>query len=236
MVHWYLEVKKVKYIKELNLIVKEVWNDNIAIMSFCGSRQGSLSVKEGVLKNKCFVDAMNIIPHGLFLVVSILILIAWRESIMGRLKAKTWVHFRCHALRYIFSISLILLSTIEIFEGAASDYVDPDNVNLHVIIPPCFALIGSITSLILYHNIEMWNSPRFLLILLSYWVCSCGLKLLKVFSLYVNNIEPFHLRLWVCWAVILNYTVLIGVELIVLFLQVGTLHVTIVLWNVTCSQ
>lgn len=190
-------------------------------MSFCGSWQGSLSVRDGVLKNKCFVDAMNIIPHGLLLLVSILILIAWKESVMGRLKAKTWVHFRCHNVRYIFTVTLILLIIIEIFEGATSDYLDPDSVNFHVTIPPVMALISSIVSLILYHNIEMWNSPRFLLLLLVYWLCSCGLKLLKVFSLYVNDIETFHLRLWICWAIVVNYGVLICIELLVLLFQVS---------------
>jgi len=189
-------------------------------MSFCGSRQGSLSVKDGVLKNKCFVDTMNIIPHGLFLVISALILIAWRESIMGQLNAKTWVHFRCHSVRYIFTVTLVLLCAFEIFEGTVSDYIDPDSINFHVIIPPAFAFLSSILSLVLYHNIEMWNSPRFLLILLAYWVCACGLKLLKVFSLYVNDIETIHLRLWICCAVTANYVILVGVELLVLIMQV----------------
>lgn len=177
-------------------------------------------MRDGVLKNKCFVDTMNIIPHGLYLVISGLILIAWRESIMGQLKAKTWVHFRFHSARYIFTVCLALLCALELFEGAASDYIDPDSVNFHVIFPPSFAFISSIFTLILYHQIEMWNSPRFLLILLAYWMCACGLKLLKVFSLYVNDIESNHLRLWICWAVVTNYAILIGIELLVLFMQV----------------
>ncbi|XP_060582748.1 ATP-binding cassette sub-family C member 9-like [Ruditapes philippinarum] len=188
-------------------------------MSFCGSREGSLSVKDGVLRNKCFVDVMNIIPHGLFIVTSIFILIAWRESIVGRLKAKTWVHFRCHSIRWILTLFLILINAIEIAEGFVSDYIDPDSANYHVIVPPCFSLVSTILTIVLYHNIEMFNSPRVLLILIPYWISACGLKLLKAFSLYVTGIAPEHLRLWITWAVVLIYGALILVELVVLFTQ-----------------
>jgi hypothetical protein len=190
-------------------------------MSFCGSREGSLSVKDGVLRNKCFVDVMNIIPHGLFIVTSIFILIAWRESIVGRLKAKTWVHFRCHSIRWILTLFLILINAIEIAEGFVSDYIDPDSANYHVIVPPCFSLVSTILTIVLYHNIEMFNSPRVLLILIPYWISACGLKLLKAFSLYVTGIAPEHLRLWITWAVVLIYGALILVELVVLFTQVS---------------
>lgn len=189
-------------------------------MSFCGSRQGSLSVKEGVLRNKCFVDVMNIIPHGILLITSALILIAWRESIMGRMKAKTWVHFHCHTIRWILTIILILVSGIEVAEGLVSDYLDPDSMNYHVIVPPCFSLVSAVVSIVLYHNIELWNSPRFLLILMPFWLCACGLKLLKAFSLYVTGIEEEHLRLWITWAVVMIYGALFVVEIVELVIQV----------------
>ncbi|XP_052799904.1 ATP-binding cassette sub-family C member 9-like isoform X2 [Mya arenaria] len=182
-------------------------------MSFCGSRSGSLSVREGVLKNKCFVDVMNIIPHGMLIIISAVILIVWRESVMGQLKAKTWVHFKCHSIRWIVSMVLVLIYALDIVEGFVSDYIDPDSINFHVIIPPIVAFISTMLSLVLYHNIEMWNSPRFLLILIAYWTSACGLKLLKAFSLYKTGILVIHLRLWICWSAVALYGVLLLIEL-----------------------
>ena len=190
-------------------------------MSFCGSREGSLSVKDGVLRNKCFVDVMNIIPHGLFVILSITILIAWRQSTMGKLEAKSWVQFKCHSLRWILTLILIVVNSLEIAEGFVSDYIDPDSANYHVIVPPCMTFVATILSLVFYHNIEMWNSPRFLLILIPYWVCACGLKLLKGFSLYVSGGTLQHLRLWLTWVVVVLYAGLIITEIIVLIHHVS---------------
>lgn len=190
-------------------------------MSFCGSRVGSLSVEGGVLQNRCFVDVMNIIPCGLFLLVSIFILVVWKQSFLGKLEAKTWVHFHCHIIRWILTLLLILINCIEIAEGFVSDYLDPDQMNYHVIIPHFISLLSSIVSIIFYHNVEMWNSPRFLLVLLPYW-CSAGtLKLVKAFSLYHTDIDVSHLRLWLTWFDTFLYAALLIVELKVLVTQVS---------------
>jgi len=189
-------------------------------MSLCGSREGSLSVRGGVLQNKCFVDVMNIIPHGVLIVVSVVILIAWRESVMGQLKAKTWVHFKCHSIRWVVTMVLVVVYVLDIVEGFVSDYIDPDSVNFHVIIPPILGFISTVLSMVLYHNIEMWNSPRFLLLLIPYWGSACGLKLLKAFSLYKTGIQFIHLRLWICWSLVVVYGVLILIEVYVLMKQV----------------
>lgn len=193
-------------------------------MSFCGSREGSLSVKDGVVKNECFVDILNIIPHGLFIVITGLILIAWRESIMGKLKAKTWVHFPCHSLRWILTLLMMLSNGLEIAEGFLSDNLDPDSMNYHAIVPPWFFFVSTILSIIFYHNIEMWNSPRFLLIMMHYWAAAGALKLLKAFSLYASGIELQHLKMWVIWVDLIIYTALFAVELVVLFKLKYALH------------
>lgn len=163
---------------------------------------------------------MIIIPHGLFFITSVLILIAWRGSVMGKMKAKTWVHFQCHSLRWILTLFLILVTGLELAEGIVSDYFDPDSMNYHVIVPPFVALVSTILSIVLYHNIEMWNSPRFLLIFMPYWLSACGLKLMKTFSLYATGIETRHIRLWISWVVVIVYGALIIVELVVLLTQV----------------
>ncbi|XP_052239294.1 ATP-binding cassette sub-family C member 9-like isoform X2 [Dreissena polymorpha] len=188
-------------------------------MSFCGSRDGSLSVRHGVLKNKCFVDVLNIIPHAVMIVISVVIILVWRKSILGQLKAKTWVHFKCHSLRWIVTLTLTFVIALDIVEGFISDFIDPDSVNYHILIPPCISFISTVLSLVLYHNIEMWNSPRFLLMLALYWTSSCGLKLLKAFTLYQSEIQTVHLRLWTCWIQVALYASLVVIEIVVLLLQ-----------------
>ena len=190
-------------------------------MSFCGSREGSFSVAGGVLQNKCFVDVMNIIPSGIFLLVSLTILVAWKQSLQGRIRTKTWVHFHCHIIRWLITLLLILVNCIEIAEGFVSDYLDPDQTNYHVVIPPCFSLVASVLSIIFYHNVEMWNSPRFLLVLLPYWLCAGVLKLVKAFSLYHTDISESHLRLWLTWFDTFLYAALLIIELKVLATQVS---------------
>ena len=205
-------------------------------MSFCGSRLGSLSVEDGVLQNRCFVDVMNIIPCGLFLLVSVTILVVWKQSVLGKLKAKTWVHFHCHIIRWIFMILLILVNCLEIAEGAVSDYLDPDQANYHVVVPHCVSLLASVVAVIFYHNVEVWNSPRFLLVLLPYW-CSAGvLKLVKAFSLYHTEINISHLRLWLTWFDTFIYATLLIVELKVLFTQVSNWNcfILIYLYHMNC--
>ena len=189
-------------------------------MSFCGSREGSFSVEGGVLQNKCFVDVMNIIPSGIFLLVSVTILVVWKQSVLGKLRAETWVHYNCHIVRWILTLFLILVNCLEIAEGFVSDYLDPDQMNYHVIVPPCFSFLASVVSIIFYHNVEMWNSPRFLLVLLPYWCCAGSLKLLKAFSLYHTEINSSHLRLWLTWFDVFLYAGLVIVELRVLVTQV----------------
>ena len=68
--------------------------NNKNTMAFCGSKSDAMSVKDGVLQNECFVDVLNIIPHATLSLIGIFIVTVWNHSVMGKLKAKTWVHFQ----------------------------------------------------------------------------------------------------------------------------------------------
>ncbi|GAB1608174.1 ATP-binding cassette sub-family C member 9-like isoform X4 [Argonauta hians] len=189
------------------------------IYGFCGSRLDALSVANGVLQNDCFIDVLNIIPHCIFLLFSVPILIIWSKSVIGTKKVKTWVHFRVHAFRWVVTMFLIAVNIMEIAEGLTSDAHDPDSVNYHVFIPPCAALIGSVMSITYYHNVEIWNSPGFLLILLGYWSAAFVLRVFKLISLYRNHMDFTDLRLDLTWIVTVVYGILIFVEMDVLRVQ-----------------
>ncbi|XP_055997063.1 ATP-binding cassette sub-family C member 8-like isoform X2 [Ostrea edulis] len=186
-------------------------------MSFCGSKNRARSVAEGVVKNECFVDVLNIVPHAIFVLVSLFILIVWCKS--KYYNATSWVHFRGHNVRWFFSLVLIVIIVTEIAEGFMSDARDPDTVNYHVFIPPIIALVATILSLVFYHNIEQWNSPRFLLIILAYWMSVLPIKILKGVSLYKNGTSIVHVRVWLTWIDVALYMILLTVEINLLRVQ-----------------
>lgn len=196
-------------------------------MGFCGTKTNALSVSGGVLKNECFVDVLNIVPHAIVLLVSIFILIVWSKSSLGQIRVTAWVHFAGHNIRWILTLLLILICIIEIWEGVISDSLDPDSVNLHVFLPACFAFCGAIISIVFYHNIEQWNSPRFLLLLMGYWISMVILKTLKGISLYKNKAETQHMRVWLTWISVVLYSFILLVELNVLRIQVSELSFNI---------
>ncbi|KAI8739255.1 ATP-binding cassette sub-family C member 9 [Biomphalaria glabrata] len=190
-----------------------------AKMGFCGSKSNAMSVKDGVIQNECFVDVLNIIPHALLALVSIFILTVWNHSVIGKLKVKTWVHYQCHNLRWICTLSLLATIIVEIAEGFISDLNDPDSTNYHAFVPACVAFLGALLSIIFYHNVEQWNSPRFLLLLLVYWPMAIVLKFLKALSIFRNDLTLDHLKVWLAIIDITFYMILFIIELNVLRCQ-----------------
>ncbi|GFN95555.1 canalicular multispecific organic anion transporter 1 [Plakobranchus ocellatus] len=188
-------------------------------MGFCGSKSNAMSVKEGVIQNECFVDVLNIIPHALLALVCIFVLTVWNHSVIGKLKVKTWVHYQGHSLRWICTLALITTIIVEIAEGFFSDLKDPDSTNYHAFVPACVAFLGALLSIVYYHNVEQWNSPRFLLLLLFYWPLAGMLKCIKALSIYRNDLTLDHLKVWLALIDIVFYLVLLLVELNVLRCQ-----------------
>ncbi len=196
-------------------------------MGFCGTKEHAMSVRDGVLLNTCFVDVLNMIPHALLSLICIFILTVWNHSVMGKIKVKTWVHFPGHNVRWIATLALIFLNIVQIAEGVISDSYDPDTVNYHTFIPQCIATVGTVVSISFYHNVEMWNSPKFLLVLMVYWPSAIILKVIKAFSLYKNNLTLEYLKPWLLWMAILAYLVIFVVELNLLRVQVNLCCVSI---------
>ena len=190
------------------------------MIGFCGSRENAFSVTEGVIKNECFIDVLNLVPHAIFAMFSLFILIIWNRSAIGQMEVKTWVHFKGHSVRWIVTLLLILNLLVGLAEGIMAETSDPDAINLHVIIPQVLALLSTILSIIFYHNLEQWNSPRFLLSLILYWTSCIVLKILKSVSLQQNGVTIDHVRMWVTCIDVFMYAILLVTELIFLFIQV----------------
>ena len=115
-------------------------------------------------------------------------------------------------IRWILTLSLIILNIAEIGEGILSDS-KIHGLHFHLYIPHMVALCGSVLSIVYYHCVESWNSPRFLLLLLLYWLGGLIIKALKVCNLFIRGLNVQHVRFDLTWDVIIIYFLLIIVEL-----------------------
>lgn len=181
-------------------------------MGFCGEKINAFNIGDGVLNNECFVDGLNIIPHALFILCTVPMLVVWNKSTAGKTKVKTWVHYWGHDVRWMTSLVLFLTLVLQIAEGAMADYRDPDAINYHTFIPSCIAFVGAIFSIAFYHNIENCNLPRFLLGLICYWIFAIVVNSLKITSLYRNDVSIDILRIWLHWVATILYCLLLVIE------------------------
>uniref|UniRef100_A0A8C4TJ99 ATP binding cassette subfamily C member 9 n=1 Tax=Erpetoichthys calabaricus TaxID=27687 RepID=A0A8C4TJ99_ERPCA len=134
-------------------------------LSFCGNDNASAySVYEGVLKNGCFVDALNLVPHVFLLFITFPILfIGWgSQSSKVQIHHNTWLHFPGHNLRWILTFALLFVHVCEIAEGIVSNEC-MQTPHLHLFMPALMGFIAAITSIVYYHNIETSNFPKLLL-------------------------------------------------------------------------
>jgi hypothetical protein len=89
-------------------------------------------------------------------------------------------------------------------------------VHLHLYIPHLASLAGILMSAIYYHSVEMWNSPRFLLLLLPYWLASLVIEVMKTLNLNMRNVSHKFMRPHLTRASIVLYLLLLIIELDVL--------------------
>ena len=191
-------------------------------MKFCKEFSNSTSVtRHGVLANECFLDGLTLQPHIIFMLISVPILIAWNKSHYGTINPKTWVHFPGHDVRWILTIILCISNILEIGEGIISNSLY-QGTHLHLFIPHIIALLGTVCSIIYYHNVEMWNSPRFLILLDVYWLFSITTKSLKIVHLIDRQLTTQYVRFNLTLLVLIIYICLFINELYVFTQLVST--------------
>lgn len=188
--------------------------------SFCGEFPNATSISKGVLGNECFVDGLSFVPQILFILIAVPLLIVWNKSQLGKLHAKTWVHFPGHEVRWIATFVLVAANLAEFGEGLISDSLY-EGTHLHVFLPHLVCILGSMTSIVFYHYTEMWNSPRFLLILLLYWSASLMTKFLALINQMLMGVTSMHMKLHLTVLVILLYGLMVLVELYLLNILVS---------------
>ena len=193
------------------------------VNAFCGELQNATSItRDGVLSSECFLDGLSFMPHILFVLVSLPVLITWNKSEYGSMHVKSWVHFPGHNVRWILTVLLFVLNLMEIGEGLISNSLY-EGTHLHLFLPQCIGVIGTVVSVLYYHYVELWNSARFLMFLWCYWGFLLITKVLKMVHLLKANVGPAYMRFNFTCVAILLYACFLCIEAYVLYKLVSIL-------------
>ncbi|KAG8138433.1 hypothetical protein E2320_004332, partial [Naja naja] len=93
-------------------------------IAFCGNDNiSAYNMSDGLVRNVCFLDALNLVPHVFLLFITFPILfIGWgSQSSKVQIHHNTWLHFPGHNLRWILTFTLLFVHVCEICEGFVSD-------------------------------------------------------------------------------------------------------------------
>lgn len=187
---------------------------------FCGDLQyENISSIASSSKSECLVDVINLLLNCALIVLcsSILIWYTIMESYLRR--RKSIIFFQEHSSRWVLTICLVCINLFEFGEGVMVNYYETGEPRLHLIISPSMCLTASVTSIAFYHKVEQWNRPQLLLVLLMYWPLVLICKFSKLICLYQISFTIQHLRLQITWAILVVYTLLMGIEITLLYLQ-----------------
>ncbi|XP_078680321.1 ATP-binding cassette sub-family C member 9-like isoform X2 [Branchiostoma floridae x Branchiostoma belcheri] len=177
---------------------------------FCGNQASGYSVANGTLDNMCFVEAIGIIPHVLFLIAALPILLLGYGTV--NINHSSWLHYPGHSLRWSLTVLLLFFLSCEIAEGLLSDMQSTASY-LQLYIPSGVTFVATLVTAVYYHNVEMSNFPKLLLLLLGYWVIAIIMRILKLWNLYVQGLNALHLRLDLNWLIVAIYFLYICIEI-----------------------
>lgn len=197
--------------------VPSVFRARRKLSGFCGEYLNSTRIDEdhGVLGNECFLNGLSFVPNIVFVLIAVPVLISWNKSIFASMHVKTWVRFPHHTFRWIMFFALILLNTLEFVAGFLSDQL-LNGTHLHLYIPHMASVAGTLVAVVYYHSVEMWNSPRFLLLLIPYWLALTVIEIMKTINLNLMKIQLIFMRPHFTRVSILVYILLLLIELDVL--------------------
>ncbi|XP_050792329.1 ATP-binding cassette sub-family C member 9 [Gopherus flavomarginatus] len=184
-------------------------------VAFCGNDNASAyDISAGVLKNVCFVDALNLVPHVFLLFITFPILfIGWgSQSSKVQIHHNTWLHFPGHNLRWILTFTLLFVHVCEIAEGIVSD-ANMKSRHLHLFLPAMMGFLAATTAIVYYHNIETSNFPKLLLALFVYWIMAFVTKTIKLVRYCEDGVPLSQLRFCITGIMVILYGLLMAVEI-----------------------
>uniref|UniRef100_A0A8C9UD24 ATP binding cassette subfamily C member 9 n=1 Tax=Serinus canaria TaxID=9135 RepID=A0A8C9UD24_SERCA len=184
-------------------------------LAFCGNDNASAyNISAGVLRNVCFVDALNLVPHVFLLFITFPILfIGWgSQSSKVQIHHNTWLHFPGHNLRWILTFTLLFVHVCEIAEGIVSD-TQMKSRHLHLFLPAIMGFVAATVSIVYYHNIETSNFPKLLLALFLYWIMAFVTKTVKLVRYCQDGVPFSQLRFCITGIMVILYGLLMAVEI-----------------------
>ncbi|POI35503.1 hypothetical protein CIB84_000745, partial [Bambusicola thoracicus] len=184
-------------------------------LAFCGNDNASAyNITAGVLRNVCFVDALNLVPHVFLLFITFPILfIGWgSQSSKVQIHHNTWLHFPGHNLRWILTFTLLFVHVCEIAEGIVSD-AQLKSRHLHLFLPAIIGFVAATVSIVYYHNIETSNFPKLLLALFLYWIMAFVTKTIKFVRYCQDGVSFSQLRFCITGIMVILYGLLMAVEI-----------------------
>lgn len=161
-------------------------------MFFCNSTDlnNSLSL--------CKFDIFNFLAHSIFSCIFLLGIcyLIWKN--WNKRLGEAWRPIS-HTSRYICSVALIYVHTLELVEGIIADLEFP-GVQLHLHLNSSLSIISVILSLIFYDQIEVKKSRSFLVFLLLYWPSTSALNTLRVIEILRLGLTAKHVRCFLVFA------------------------------------
>ncbi|XP_072855793.1 ATP-binding cassette sub-family C member 9 isoform X1 [Pogona vitticeps] len=184
-------------------------------LAFCGNdNRFAYNISGGLIRNVCFLDALNLVPHVFLLFITFPILfIGWgSQSSKVQIHHNTWLHFPGHNLRWILTFTLLFVHVCEIGEGIVSDG-KLNTCHLHLFLPAVMGFVAATTSIVYYHNIETSNFPKLLLALFVYWIMAFITKTIKLVKYCQDGIQFTLLRVCITGIMVVLYGLLMAVEI-----------------------
>lgn len=178
---------------------------------FCGHIKDKAKNISGYSDDdECFIDGLNCIPPLLLTLVilpTLLVLRSHREP-------KYWVRFPWHIPRWLFFLGIYVINIAEIGEGILSDQLYVGH-HPHLYVTPFICFIGNIVANIYYHKLEIWNLPKFLIVLDFYWVACLIVKCFKWWFTMQEGLNVYYMRFDLAFDNVAAYSAMIVTEIVV---------------------
>ncbi len=157
---------------------------------FCGHEESQDNASRTsitvVPDDTCTINAIIVIFHIVFIVVSSLIL-AFCSCVIQQHTPSFYLHkFPAHTFRWLLLVLYLLICVFSIGEGIVTDqtFQQITTTQPQLYLPAIFTAIGTIFSLIFYHHCESWRGLRLLNVLLVYWLLGFVAEALKLQNLH----------------------------------------------------
>ena len=178
------------------------------------------------LYNACFTDYLYALPHLIFVILGILVmLILGCCTKLRKRKHPYLIQFPGHNTRWVFNFVFISLTLCELGESILTNvdvYHDMPS-QPHLYVPAIMSLAAALLSMIYYNQMELWSKPHMMWLLLLYWMAALGVEIVRFINLNHDiDVDATLLRFDLSIAAIVMYSFYLILEVCVIMMKVNT--------------